>query len=421
MALPGRKHLASIRKNAVRSDSTSGFIESGVVMVRIPDRVSLNHSIMPKNLFWIKISADEQLDAFSSLYAIRPHGLKVVWQNDGSRSFGHIIHRLPPGAIKTAAPSIPGLGKIHQVVETFGGKPPEDKKGLKTRINERLRHKNRAVTPWDYERLVLEEFPGLDKVKCFSAMSAAGGKPPDYGKPGHVLIAVLPHVDKTTTPRHARPVVDSSLLKRVLDFARSFASPFAAIEVTNPLYEIIQVRCAVKFREDVNEGYFLSLLDNDISTFLSPWRKTGPTKCFGWQLLKSEVESFIRSLEYVDFTTDFSMLQIVSHVADDEDGSFYRLNDTARPDHPNAYASLLSGGPLYPPPGPGREEARPASASRGFEETEVKPITPVHPWSIAVPARRHWIETVRKKGYIKARPTGIDELEIGETFIIPGK
>ena len=36
------------------------------------------------------------------------------------------------------------------------------------RISERLRHKGRAITRFDYERITLEQFPEIWKVKCIN-------------------------------------------------------------------------------------------------------------------------------------------------------------------------------------------------------------------------------------------------------------
>ena len=47
-------------------------------------------------------------------------------------------------------------------------------------------------------------------------------------------------------------------------------------------------------------------------------------------------------------------------------------------------------------------------------------IEPRFPWSLALPARHHFIETTPSAKTIEPEVTGIDELEIGTTFIITG-
>ncbi|MCP4686794.1 MAG: hypothetical protein GY859_02025 [Desulfobacterales bacterium] len=398
------------RNTAIQSDTTNGFLTSGIVSLRIPRGVSLDHSIMPENLFWIRISADKNLDAFCTVRAIRPHAIKATYRGVEEGSAPRARMKLPSGAIKTAEPAITGLGEIHQAAETFGGRPPEDRRALRTRINERLRHKNRAVSPWDYERLVLDEFPDLYRVKCFSSMSSTKGKPPDYIAPGHILIAVLPFVDSSAVVDNTRPAVESFLLKQVRDFVDGLSSSFAWIEVKNPVYETIQIRCAVKFKQGMNDGYYLTLLDNDISAYMSPWRSGGYSACFGWRVLSHEIESFIKNLDYVDFATDFSML----HITHDENENAYTLSDTVRP--PGEGGAPLPAAPSEPP-GSRAGGARPPAPGAA----RIMEITPKYPWSIAIPAEQHFIELVDRRIHIAAEPTGVDELEIGETFIIPGK
>ena len=86
----------------------------------------------------------------------------------------------------------------------------------------------------------------------------------------------------------------------------------------------------------------------------------------------------MRELDYVEFVSNFSMLHIT------QDGErHYRLGDTAK-DQDNAKVR----------------------------------IEPRYPWSLAVPARHHFIETMTSAHTIEAEVTGVDELEIGATFII---
>ena len=58
----------------------------------------------------------------------------------------------------------------YRMHEYLSGRPAEDRQSLLTRPSARLRHKQRAASPWDYERLVLEAFPHVFKVKCFPNM-----------------------------------------------------------------------------------------------------------------------------------------------------------------------------------------------------------------------------------------------------------
>ncbi|MCG7756770.1 MAG: hypothetical protein LZF63_08945, partial [Nitrosomonas sp.] len=117
-----------------------------------------------------------------------------------------------------------------------------------------------------------------------------------------------------------------------------------------------------------------------ISDFLSPWNETvGYTRHFGWMVSKHEIESFIQSLDYVDRVTNLSILRIAPAGED-----YFDLFDSADK----------------------------------TEDSEVRDIIPVYPWSIVAPIKQHFIEMDDRYDLIEPEMTGIGELEIGSTFII---
>ncbi len=367
------------KKNQLVSDSTQGFMVSGVVALEVPADISNDNTVMPGGICWIRVSAENNLDRFCSVYSVYANGLKVSRRQGDDLSAAPPV--LPAATIQRSRKTIPGLGKITQVIDSFGGQPPESRSDLRTRTSERLRHKNRAVSPGDYETLILERFPGIYKVKCFPNMATENG-PEKCIRPGHVLIVALPHLSRSGNANRV-PVLDGHLIGEVKDFIVGFSSPFAVIDVRNPVYEHIQVRCTVKFKKGLSGGYYLNLLNQAISDFLSPWDESGYPVHFGWCIRQHNVESFILGLDYVDYVTNFSMLRI----SPDKGGRF-ALFDTA------------------------------ARMENGERQ---KDIVPKYPWSIAVPLQKHAIETTDDFTAIEPQVTGLSELEIGTTFIISAR
>ncbi|MFQ6026087.1 MAG: hypothetical protein ACE5Q6_01075 [Dehalococcoidia bacterium] len=362
----------------VISDTTKGFLTSGVVTLNLPRAINRGNSIMPGDLFWLRVSVVNYPEALCSLYSVHTQTLEVTRQHrEGSSA--QLTQRLPAGTIQESRVSIPGIAGINQIIDSFGSSPPETPGRRISRVSERLRHKNRAVVPWDYERLILEEFPEIFKVKCFADLVAESGQE-DVARPGHVSIVVIPDLKQQQTG-HLKPLVNGLILREIQEFVSRHASPFATFKVRNPAYEEIQIRCTVKFRTGVGEGHYLLALDRAITDYISPWSESSGYRAqFGWRMRRHEIESYIRSLDYVDFVTNFSMLRISV-----DDQEYYRLFDTV-----------------------------PAGAA-GDE------IQPLYPWSIAIPVRKHFIETTERYHPIPPEPTGINELEIGSTFIITAK
>ena len=364
-----------LKKIQVISDTTDGFLSSGIVTLDIPDDIDRANTILPSDQFWLRVSVDdEHMNALCSLYAVHAQALRVTWAKQEANGLAHLSFPLPAGSIKEAKFSIPGLAGIRQLMESFGGKPPESDTQRTIRVSERLRHKNRAITPWDYERLVLERFPEIYKVKCFSCMTGDAESRRKI-KPGHLLIVLIPYLKESVTA-NSHPMVNALLLREVRDFVKGLASACVKISVRNPAYERIQVRCKVKFWKGAGRGAQLNQLNRAIVDYLSPWSEGGLAARFGWRLRCNDIQSHIQGLDYVESVSGLSMLRI----DDGDDRSHHRLADTAR--------------------------------------SKSSDIQPLHPWSIAIPVGHHLIEVEDEAGVWSAQQTGIANLAIGNTFIL---
>jgi hypothetical protein len=369
------------------SDSTNTFLESGIVIIRMPQDIDKQNTILGNNYHWLKVSAKGNLESVCSVVNISTQAIKVTWENKDN-SLSHLDAPLPLTTIAKPEITLPGIKTILQVVNSFGGNPPENIQQAKIRVGEQLIHKNRAVTPWDYERLILDAFPDIYKVKCLPHMSS--GKLKD---PGNVLIAVIGKVDKNNLRIDYEPMVNQSTLHKIKSFVSQMASGFANIEVRNPVFERVLVRCAVKFNEGLDAGYFIERLNNEIIDYITPWQTTGNNEPgFGKVIKCSDVLSFIQSLSFVEYATDFSMIQI------SRDTRFkYHLHDTARKKYVEYSLEQIDDNELA---------------------IERKILKPSDPWGILISAERHAIEVINKMEETEPYKTGIDELEVGETFII---
>lgn len=355
----------------VLADTTHGFLSSGIVTLSIPADIDTGNTIMPGDLYWLRVSAEDHAQTVCSLISLQAQALQVTWK-PGAGDAAHLAAGLPAGSIADSRVSLPGVLGVEQIGDSFGGRPPESGEHLVLRTRERLRHKQRATTPWDYERLILERFPEIVKVKCFSNM-VAEVDPCKRVRPGHVLIVVIP---SHKGEGELRPMANAFLLDRIRTLVEKLASPLARIEVRNPAYEQIQVRCTVTFRSGAKDGYHIRSLNRAIREYLSPWSSMGYSARFGWRVRCYDIESYLTQLEYVDFVTNFSML----HIAQVDERKFL-LFDTAR--------------------------------ERSDE------IRPYFPWSIGIPLEEHFIQTADAVQPITPEVTGVGELEIGSTFIFP--
>jgi len=371
----------------VVSDTTHGFLTSGIVLLDIPEDIDRNNTVLPAELFWLRLAASDRLESVAGLQGVHAQAVRATRDPDVA-----VAQTETPrdGAVARPSLSVPGLADIEQIGASFGGRAMETEGQLRCRTGERLRHKNRASVHWDYERLVLERYPKVFKVKCFASLAGDSLGP----RPGGVLIVVIPHPERGSTGGTRAPKMNATELESIQTFLAERASPFADIVVRNATYERIQVRCAVRFRPGAQSGLHLQRLNADIIERLSPWRGDGAGAQFDWSLRKEEVEAWIREFDYVASVARVSLLQ----VAEADEGDYW-LGDSARVDDDMTATGLWTGKPSEVVPGT---------------------LRPRFPWSIALPARQHALELMTDTNHDAASATGIAGLEIGSTFVVSG-
>lgn len=357
----------------VCADGTRGFLSTGIVELDLPADMDRHHSVMPDGLYWLAVSVDDHPEALCSAYGIHAQALRVSRHLDEGTSYGG--GELAAGLIKTSLGALPGINRISQPLTSTGGMPPEPPDRFKARVGERLRHKSRASLPWDYERLVLDQFPGIHMVKCFPNL-VDDPEPARQVRPGHLLVVVVPDLEREASA-HLSPQTSRLLLGEIHEYLTKRASPFARIQVRNPDYEHIQARCAVKLAVGA-AGNQVQALNQAIVDYLSPWKTGGSDMRFGWRIRCLDLQAFIRNQPYVELVTRFSLLRVAGPRQD-----LFQLDDTVR-----------------------------QSGEQWLE------VAPLQPWSLAVPFPRQHIETTESLKPVPPERTGLGQLEIGTTLII---
>ncbi len=370
----------------ILDDSTHGFMTSGIVQLNLPEDINKEHTVMPPDQFWIGVTAERGIERFCSLYGVFAQAIKVTWSAHEGQKPAPV---LPALSIARSRSPIAGLNGVLQVRSSFNGKAAENKTQFRTRASERLRHKNRALTAKDYEALILEQFPQVYKVKCFSHLSSEQ-HPQRRIQPGHLLIVPIPHLNQGGHGNQ-KPNLSGHLIHEIQQYIQQFAAADVSISVENPVYEEVQVRCTVKLKTPfgsarVNSqmsGRYIEQINQAICEYLSPWNQRGLNQHFGWSVQQHNVVSFLHDLDYIEEVTGVSLLQ-VSPLGDVSDLRFV-LKDNAK------------------------------------AERQQKDLSPSYPWSIAVPMQEHWIVVADQFEQKPAKAIGINELKVGSTFIIPAR
>jgi len=290
-------------KSDLLQDTTQKFSGSGIIKFNFSQEAISTHTILADGMVWLKAAVQADSDAFPALEAIAAQAVEALFDNHGNDT-SHLETGIPVNTISKTGSKIPGIKKISQPYISYGGRSKEENKTFYTRTSERLRHKNRAWTCWDYERLILEKFPSLLKVKCIPHADQ------DYEySPGNVFIILLPDPAKIAQKCPLQPRVSLSMIGEVKEFVAGNTSPFVQIIVKSPEYEVLTVFCNVKLAAGYDDKQFYSnKLNEDLKAFIAPWTNNSviiPT--FSGVLYRSQIINFIEERPYVDYVTTFDV------------------------------------------------------------------------------------------------------------------
>lgn len=312
------------RDEEVLSDTTEGMLDTGIVRFHPPSsleateshpRATASNTLLQNGLHWFEARVADRTSAFPAGIAVTAQAASATYLLQSPAS-AHLNEVLPAHTITKLLARVPAIDSVKQPYSSSGGNGQEDNAGFIRRVSERLRHKQRAVSVWDYERLVLEQFPDIYKVKCLS--QGAQENEPAAAK---VKLVVIPNLVNRTPFFPLKPKVPQKLRRQIVDYLEDKVSPFVDFEVANPRYEEIRYRVTLKFKHRESEGFYLRKLNRDMISYLSPWAYDNQADIsFGGSIHLSSLIHFITDLPYVEFVGN---VELIDHllISQDSEGA----------------------------------------------------------------------------------------------------
>ncbi|MEM8527983.1 MAG: baseplate J/gp47 family protein, partial [Bacteroidota bacterium] len=301
--------------------------QSGIVKFALPWDINTENTILPNSLHWLRASVQDHVAAIGETLSIHAQAGKLTFRQQPDNDLQRLSKPLAAEQIAKPVENIAPLKGILQAYPSFGGRPKETREHFYTRVSERLRHKGRAITIYDYERLVLQNFPSVYKAKCVTHTLGQRGKNGQNHThaPGFVTLIVVPDLTNLQVVNRFAPKVPLAMLEKIEAFLKSVSSPFVRIKVLNPRYEAVDVAFEVKFKKGKSENFYRTELRKSIRDFLTPWASEGSSRIvFGGKLFQSTIINFIENQTYVDYLKNFEMKrQLPSDNISDEQLSLY--------------------------------------------------------------------------------------------------
>ena len=281
----GKKWIALTTSDVVM-DTTDGLCRSGIVVLNIPrDKVE-----------WLKASFTKHYDN-NMLQHVRTQVAELAFDSTTSQGMPPIGSPLPAGSVTRLKTTISGIKKVMQPYDGNSADYDETQQQFECRVSELLRHKGRAWTSWDYERLVLERFPRIASVQCYPAHDRHGQL-----TPGSVLLVVIPQLDACPQADPLFPKVDATTLSDIEKYLKTVCPAHVRVIVSNPTYMVVKTECTISLRPGyADKEHHKALLNAALKAFLAPWTETAQTEIGQKRMLnESDIAAFIKQQPYVD-------------------------------------------------------------------------------------------------------------------------
>ena len=289
------------------SDSTMGLTRSGVIQLSLPEDIATDSSLMPGGSCWIEAAANQVAGVYwSRVVSIDTQAVTATRVCDTHSELVSAV--LPPNTISQLSEKRPQIKTVQQPFATSEGRSRENAAEFRTRVSERLRHKDRAIQSFDYERMILDRFPEVGQVKCVGYNNSRHFPGTVPVSPGMLYLVVAPRLENNS---NREPRLPQFVLERIRDFVCSHTSPFVKdIHIINPVYETLKIFTNVEFSAEGDGAYYTDDLSAAISHYLESWRSQ-PGKALpigSGQIQGYQLSLFIQQQPYVKRIRSLAML-----------------------------------------------------------------------------------------------------------------
>lgn len=294
-----------IEPNSI-GDETRSLTKSGIVSITVPEFISETNTIFESGLFWIRVTVSN-IKAICKFIGFHTQALKAVL-TDFENSGAVFLENTPKDTISKSLNSLIQVKKIKQPYSSFDGKAAEKDDLLYSRVSERLRHKNRAITTWDYDRIVLEEFPDVYRVKSLNHHRF--DKKISNVSAGYVTL--IPVAKSSVTDIiNWKPILSLDKMLAIKEHLIKKASPHVRLNVKPPKLEKVEIHFKVKFHNipGMDSRLYIDELINIINVYLSPWAYDSSDVNFAGEIEFSSIIQLIDNQSFVNYITDFKVSQ----------------------------------------------------------------------------------------------------------------
>lgn len=237
-----------IPSDAIIREETNGFTQSGFIKINLPVTVQAGAD----ERFWIRTRFQGDVRQCLAVRNVWLNCIQVI--ADGGNGLP-----LPEGTIQEMMEDDGRIASINQSLSGFGGKPVETTEGNSVRQSYRIANRQRAVLPGDFESLLLQQFPEVEKACCIPVNAEDSAQ--------EVKVIVFCRTEEN--PFFITPAWKLAVMKRTLS---AYTSPFMVLQVINPIYCQVNIYCRATLKSTLADKEKISgQIKYIITNYLAPW------------------------------------------------------------------------------------------------------------------------------------------------------
>lgn len=308
----------------ILDDTTRNLLTSGCMKIYIPVNIDKN-LLDKKGVLWLRAGIESNEEYIPELAAIHVNVVRLELDQRSIKEENADGVKEPKGTLSPEK-MLEGIEGWTQITSFHGESEKENPINRMVRVSEYATHRGKAVTARDFERMALQAFPEIEKVKCLANVDVKSNKR------GVVTLVVVPKEAAGTTVNW-RPKASSQVILRIENYFVNRTSAYVTlVDVINPVYEELTLRCKAVFKAGYSYGTCRTNLVHLFNDLVAPWQKNQEPPKFGYHISLKDIYNQIVREDFVDRIEQFSVIQLT--VAGEEKyfvHEYDKGNDLAQP------------------------------------------------------------------------------------------
>ncbi|MEE1944505.1 hypothetical protein VRU48_05255 [Pedobacter sp. KR3-3] len=280
----------------VVADGTGNLSTSGILQVKIPNTIAVQHNTMPKDAYCICLATTEDPSLFAEISLVKTNGFEAERMAGSWQSLNE-VPLLPANTILQPKLKLSAIKSLVQPFPSFGGRAAEEATMMNRRIGKRLKTKDRLRSTDDCLLLVKSEFPEIFYAKAVynqltrnTAIYLVGKA--QSGSAGNALL----------------PAVEPVLVKDIQRYVAQRSSAFTTISAQPFEIQYLMVSANISIREGFEPSLMQSAINAALNLYLSPWAESGAEQVTIEEPIgMAQVVNFIKNINGVVDVTDTSL------------------------------------------------------------------------------------------------------------------